>query len=84
MSSWWPRRRPAADPRLVRSLVMTPMLDPEPVGALGAYWSHRGVPPAEAVDVLQRLAGLAGAALKRFPGGIPDPSFGARRTVSAA
>ena len=66
----------AYQPTFVRSLVMMPMLDPAPVGAIGAYWSHRGVPPRAAVDALRRLAGLAAATLKRFPDRIPDPSFG--------
>ena len=63
-------------PTFVRSLVMTPMLTPEPVGALGAYWSHRGVPRPEAVRALEQLADLAAAALHRCPPRVPDPSFG--------
>ena len=73
----------AYQPTFVRSLVMTPMLAPEPIGAIGAYWSHRGVPPQEAVDALQWLADLAATVLARFPEGVPDPGFGAQSTASA-
>ncbi|MEO3757854.1 GAF domain-containing protein [Mycobacterium sp. B14F4] len=65
----------AYQPTFVRSLVMTPMLDPAPVGAIGAYWSTRGAPAREAVHALEQLAGLAAVALERFPERIPDPSF---------
>ena len=68
----------AYQPTFVRSLVMTPMLDPAPVGAIGVYWSHRGAPRVEVVDALHRLAGLAAIALERFPERIPDPSFRVR------
>ncbi|ULE31322.1 hypothetical protein [Mycobacterium sp. IDR2000157661] len=63
-------------PTFVRSLVMTPMAAPAPVGAIGVYWARRGVPRAEVVGALERLARLAAAALDRFPERIPDPGFG--------
>jgi len=62
-------------PTFVRSLVMSPMLAPEPLGAIGAYWARPRQPSAAAVQVVDRLASLAAAALQRFPDGLPDPSF---------
>lgn len=62
-------------PTFVRSLVMAPMLAPDPLGALGVYWSRPGRPTPEVVAAMQRLAELAAAALQRFPDGLPDPSF---------
>jgi GAF domain-containing protein len=62
-------------PTFVRSLVMVPMLGPDPVGAIGVYWARPGQPDGGVVEALQRLADLAVAALQRFPEGIPDPGF---------
>ncbi|WP_179469289.1 GAF domain-containing protein [Mycolicibacterium vinylchloridicum] len=62
-------------PTFVRSLVMVPMLGPDPLGAIGVYWARPGQPDAGVVAALARLAGLAVAALHRFPEGIPDPGF---------
>ncbi|MFG1930815.1 GAF domain-containing protein [Mycobacterium sp. NPDC048908] len=62
-------------PTFVRSLVMAPMLAPEPLGAIGAYWARPRQPSAAAVQALEQLAGLAVTALRRFPDGMPDPSF---------
>jgi hypothetical protein len=59
----------------VRSLVMVPMLGPDPVGAIGVYWARPGQPDGGVVEALQRLTDLAVAALQRFPEGIPDPGF---------
>ncbi|WP_445168918.1 GAF domain-containing protein [Mycolicibacterium sp. Dal123E01] len=62
-------------PTFVRSLVMVPMLGPDPVGAIGVYWASPGEPDARVVEALHRLAGLAVVALERFPEGIPEPGF---------
>jgi GAF domain-containing protein len=62
-------------PTFVRSLVMAPMLAPEPLGAIGAYWARPRQPSAAAVHTLEELARLAATALQRFPDGLPDPSF---------
>jgi len=62
-------------PTFVRSLVMTPMLGPDPVGAIGVYWARPGQPDPAVIDALKILADLAVTALLRFPEGIPDPGF---------
>ena len=62
-------------PTFVRSLVMVPMLGPEPMGAIGAYWARPGQPDPGVVESLTTLADLAVAASHRFPEGIPDPGF---------
>lgn len=62
-------------PTFVRSLVMAPMLDPKPIGAVGVYWSLPGRPTPEVVETVERLAALAARELRRFPDGLPDPSF---------
>jgi GAF domain-containing protein len=70
-------------PTFVRSLVMAPMLAPEPLGAIGAYWARPRQPSAAVVQALEELAGLAVTALQRFPDRLPDPSFGSNQTLSA-
>jgi GAF domain-containing protein len=60
-------------PTFVRSLVMVPMLGPEPLGAIGAYWSRTGSPSPVVIEALERLAGQAATALQLFPQGLPDP-----------
>ncbi|MCW1960208.1 MAG: GAF domain-containing protein [Mycobacterium sp.] len=62
-------------PTFVRSLVMAPMLAPEPLGAIGVYWSRPRRPTPEVADVMESLAGIAAKELLRFPDGLPDPSF---------
>ena len=62
-------------PTFVRSLVMVPMLGPDPVGAIGVYWARPGAPDGDVVKALQRLSRLAVVALERFPEGIPEPGF---------
>ena len=62
-------------PTFVRSLVMTPLLGPTPMGAIGVYWARPGQPDPAVVEALTRLADLAVTALLRFPEGIPDPGF---------
>lgn len=70
-------------PTFVRSLVMVPILGPEPLGAIGVYWAQRSQPADAVVKALQRLAALAATALRRFPDGVADPSFGTVRSVFA-
>lgn len=62
-------------PTFVRSLVMTPMLGPDPLGAIGVYWAHPGQPDPAVTDALKTLADVAVAALQQFPEGIADPGF---------
>lgn len=62
-------------PTFVRSLVVVPMLGPDALGAIGVYWARPGKPDTNVVEALQCLAGLAVAALERFPEGIPEPGF---------
>lgn len=52
-------------PTFVKSLVMTPILMREPVGALGAYWSSRREPHEAELGALQALADAAALALAR-------------------
>jgi len=70
-------------PTFVRSLVMVPMLGPDPVGAIGVYWARPGEPDPSVVEALHRLARLAVVALERFPEGVPEPGFKVA-TLSAA
>jgi GAF domain-containing protein len=70
-------------PTFVRSLAMVPMLGPEPLGAIGAYWARPKQPSDTVVHALERLAVCAVPALRRFPDGLPDPSFRADPTLSA-
>jgi GAF domain-containing protein len=62
-------------PTFVRSLLMAPILRPEPIGAIGCYWAipHTAT-PAETAS-LETLALEAGAALERFPEGLPARGF---------
>ncbi len=62
-------------PTFVRSLVVAPMLAPEPLGAIGVYWSSRSRPTPEVVAAMEHLADTAAQELRRFPDGLPDPSF---------
>lgn len=62
-------------PTFVRSMIMTPILMPEPVGAIGAYWASAKQPTSEGAATLEALAQLAATALRRFPTGLPDPTF---------
>jgi PAS domain S-box-containing protein len=48
----------------VRSLIMAPIGHPEPVAALGAYWSEPRPYDADAVETLQLLAQLAATAIE--------------------
>lgn len=62
-------------PTFVRSLLMAPILRPEPLGAIGCYWAvpHTAT-PAE-TEALESLARVAGEALERFPEGLPARGF---------
>lgn len=62
-------------PTFVRSLLMVPILRPEPIGAIGCYWAvlHTAT-PAE-ISTLESLAEAAGEALERFPEGLPVRGF---------
>jgi len=61
-------------PTFVRSMIMAPVLGPEPLGALGAYWAQVRQPSDASVATLEALAGITATALHRFPG-LPDPGF---------
>ena len=62
-------------PTFVRSLVMTPILRPHPIGAIGGYWAvpHQATP--EEIAALEELAEVSGRALERFPEGLPARGF---------
>lgn len=51
-------------PTFVRSLVMVPIGRPEPVAALGAYWSEAGEHDRHAIERLESLARLATIAIE--------------------
>ncbi|MGW0227981.1 GAF domain-containing protein [Actinopolymorpha singaporensis] len=55
-------------PTPVHSVMMCPIIDREPVGAIGACWPNSGVPSAQCIAVLEKVASLAGSALHRFGG----------------
>ncbi|OCJ09331.1 hypothetical protein A6U87_10920 [Rhizobium sp. AC44/96] len=46
-------------PTFVRSLVMMPVREEDPVGAIGAYWAKQHVPCSQSVHVLRRIANSA-------------------------
>ncbi len=50
-------------PTFVKSLIMAPVRQEDPVGAIGAYWAKPGPPPPEAVYMLQRIANSAAVAM---------------------
>ena len=51
-------------PTFVRSMVMVPIGTPEPVAAIGAYWSETGDPGTNAIALLQALSRAATTALE--------------------
>ncbi len=53
----------AYSPTFVKSLVMVPVREEDPVGAIGAYWAKAERPSAEAVRLLQRIAHSAAVAM---------------------
>jgi GAF domain-containing protein len=62
-------------PTFVRSLLMAPILRPEPLGAIGCYWAVPHTATAEETEKLESLAVAAGDALERFPEGLPARGF---------
>lgn len=65
-------------PTFVRSLAMAPVGSPEPVAAIGAYWSVPRTPAADELAALEALAAATGRAIDRI--GLADapwaPRFG--------
>ncbi|PXA87987.1 phosphohydrolase [Caulobacter sp. D4A] len=53
----------AYKPTFVKSLVMVPVREDDPVGAIGAYWAKTERPSGEAVRLLQRIAHSAAVAM---------------------
>lgn len=82
ISGWCMReRRPAAiadteiDPRIpqdvyrptfVRSLVMVPVRQEDPIAAMGAYWAMRGPASRYQIDLMQTVANAASLALTKI------------------
>lgn len=62
-------------PTFVRSLLMAPILRPEPIGAIGCYWAVPHTATPEEAQTLESLALAAGEALERFPEGLPARGF---------
>ncbi|WP_340317244.1 GAF domain-containing hybrid sensor histidine kinase/response regulator [Rhizorhabdus argentea] len=54
----------AYEPTFVRSMVMVPVGLPDPVAAIGAYWSDVGAPNPGAVPLLEALSRAAATALE--------------------
>ena len=50
-------------PTFVRSLVMVPVRQDDPVAAIGAYWAHRHRPAPEVIRALRRIANSAAVAM---------------------
>ena len=50
-------------PTFVRSLIMVPVREEDPVGAIGAYWAERHKPLPAEIDTLQRIAHGAAVAM---------------------
>lgn len=72
-------------PTFVRSLVMVPVGCPDPVAAIGAYWSMPRVPRPDEVGRLEMLAAAVGTAVNRI--GLDDapwaPNFQPRSRTTA-
>lgn len=72
-------------PTFVRSLLMVPVCSPEPVAAIGAYWSKPRRPRDHEVQRLEDLARLTATAVTRI--GLRDapwaPNFSERRVEPA-
>jgi response regulator RpfG family c-di-GMP phosphodiesterase len=47
----------------VKSLVMVPVRQDDPVGAIGAYWAKTSMPSDESIERLQRVANTAAVAM---------------------
>jgi GAF domain-containing protein len=71
-------------PTFVRSLAMAPVGSPEPMAAIGAYWSVPRTPTASELAALEGLAAAAGRAIERI--GLADapwaPRFGQNATAT--
>ena len=50
----------------VRSLVIAPMREHDPIGAIGAYWAQPHEPPANTVETLVSLARVGAGAMERL------------------
>ncbi|MFB9951116.1 GAF and HD-GYP domain-containing protein [Rhizobium puerariae] len=50
-------------PTFVKSLVMVPVREEDPVGAIGAYWARAGRPSEETIRLVQRIAHSAAVAM---------------------
>jgi two-component sensor histidine kinase len=50
----------------VRSLVMTPIRERDPLGAIGAYWSNTYHPSVDEVETLRSLARASAGAMERL------------------
>ncbi len=68
-------------PTFVRSLVMVPVGAPEPVAAIGAYWSVTRTPTQTEVSGLEALAAATAAAIRRI--GLGDAPWAPRFGVGA-
>ena len=55
--------RDAYRPTFVRSLVMVPVCQDNPIAAMGAYWASTRQIPVDEIEQLQTLANVAGMAL---------------------
>ena len=54
-------------PTFVRSLAMIPIRPADPSGAIGVYWADHHVASPSEIEILERLAAEAAAALARLP-----------------
>ena len=59
-------------PTFVRSLLMVPVDDDEPVGAIGIYWADGHVATPAEIAAIKGLAGAAAAAYARIRSGQSD------------
>jgi signal transduction histidine kinase len=51
-------------PTFVKSLVMVPIREKDPIGAIGNYWARRYVPPASDIELLRALANTVAVAME--------------------
>ena len=51
-------------PTFVKSLVMVPIREKDPIGAIGNYWARRYVPPDSDIELLQALANTVAVAME--------------------
>jgi GAF domain-containing protein len=69
-------------PTFVRSLIMTPINQERPVGAIGAYWAVPGAPDAVRAEALEELAAAAAVAIDRV--GMADAPWAPNFAVPGA